>query len=146
MILPFRRTTLSLRRLAPLCATVPLATGLVACGTASSTSSFKGEQQQVAKAVSSLQSHASALEASKICSENLAAANVASLNRSPGGCKQALESQLKQIDDFEAPVESVRIAGNTATASVKTTRAGKKVIETLTLRKEGGKWRISGLS
>jgi hypothetical protein len=136
--------TLPRRPLALLC--LPLiATGLAACGTTVSTSSFKGEQQQVAKAVSDLQSHASALEAKKICSEDLAAANVAALNRSPGRCKQAIESQLKQIDNFEATVESVHIAGKTATARVKATNAGKKVIEALTLVKEGGKWRVSGL-
>ncbi len=124
----------------------PLATGLAACGATSSvsTSAFKGEQQQVAKAVAHLQSHATALEAKKICSEDLAAAAVARLNASKG-CKQAIESQLKEIDSFETTVQSVQINGATATARVKSVDAGKKTVQTVTFAKEGGKWRISGL-
>jgi hypothetical protein len=87
-----------------LCALSLLATGVAACGNTVSTSSFKGEQQKVAQAVAHLQSHATALEAKKICSEDLAAANVARLNTASGGCKQAIESQLKQIDSFETTV------------------------------------------
>jgi hypothetical protein len=121
-----------------------LATTVAACGSAVSTSSFKGEQQKVAQAVANLQSHATALEAKKICGEDLAAANVARLNAS-GGCKKALESQVKQIDNFETTVESVQINGEQAIAKVKGTNAGKKAVETLTLVKESGKWKVSGV-
>lgn len=133
--------------LALLCAAL-LAVGLAACGTSTtSTSSFHGEQQQVAKAVARLQSHASALEAKKICGEDLAAARVAQLEHSAGGCKKALESQLKQIDNFEVTVESVTIlrAGKTATARVKGTYAGKQAIQTMSFVREGGIWRASGV-
>ncbi len=126
-----------------------LAVGLAACGTSTtSTSSFHGEQQQVAKAVARLQSHASALEAKKICGEDLAAVRVAQLQRSLGGCKKALESQLKQIDNFEVTVESVTIlrAGKTATARVKGTYAGKQAIQTMSFVREGGTWKASGVS
>ena len=132
------RTTIAL-----LCAPL-LATGLTACATTVSTSSFKGERQQVAQAVANLQSHATALEAKKVCGEDLAAARVAQLNAS-GGCKKALESQLKEIDSFEATVESVTINGRTATARVKSVLAGKKAVQTLDLVKEGTHWKISGL-
>jgi hypothetical protein len=132
--------------IALLCA-VPLATGMAACGTTTvSTSSFKGEQQKVAQAVAQLQSHATALEAKKICGEDLAAANVARLNGASGGCKRAIESQLKQIDSFETTVQSVQISGNTATARVKGVNAGKKTLQTVTFAKQGGRWRISGVS
>ena len=134
------RTTIAL-----LCAPL-LATGVAACGTTVSTSSFKGEQQKVAQAVANLQSHATALEAKKICGEDLAAANVARLNAASGGCKKAIESQLKEIDSFEATVESVTISGDTATARVKGVNAGKKGIQTVALAKEDGKWKISGIS
>jgi hypothetical protein len=135
------------RTSASLCALSLLATGVAACGnTTVSTSSFKGEQQKVAQAVAHLQSHATALEAKKICNEDLAAARVAKLNAAPGGCKQALESQLKQIDSFETTVQSVQIKGATATARVKGIDGGKKSVQTVTFAKEGGKWRISGLS
>lgn len=121
---------------------------LAACGTTSSvsTSAFKGEQQQVAKAVARLQSHATALEAKKICSEDLAAARVRKLNAAPGGCKQALESQLKQIDNFETNVETVKISGDTATVQVKGVVGGKKAIQAVTLVHEGGKWKVSSVS
>ena len=122
-----------------------LATGIAACASTVSTASFKGEQQQVAQAVSNLQSDATALEAKKICSDDLAAAILARLNTAPGGCKRALETQLKQIDNFEATVESVKISGDHATAQVKSIRSGKKTVQTLTLVKEDGKWKISGV-
>lgn len=131
--------------IALLCAPL-LATGVAACGTTVSTSSFKGQQQKVAQTVASLQSHATAQEAKKICGEDLAAANVARLNTAPGGCKQAIESQLKEIDSFETTVESVQIDGNTATARVKGINGGKKVVQTMTLVKQGGRWRVSGIS
>jgi hypothetical protein len=134
------------RRLPILLSLPLLATGVAACGTtATSTSNFKGEQQKVAQAVADLQSDATALEAKKICSEVLAAARVAQLNRA-GGCKQAIESQLKQIDSFEVTVGSVQISGHTALAHVKSVYSGKKAITTLTLVKEGSHWKISGLS
>jgi hypothetical protein len=122
-----------------------LATGVAACGSTVSTGSFKGEQQKVAQAVGDLQSDATALEAKKICGEDLARARVAQLNKASGGCKEAIESQIKQIDSFETTVEAVAIAGDTATAKVKAVYAGKKTLQTLTLVKEGGKWRVSGL-
>jgi Putative lumazine-binding len=134
------RTTIAL-----LCAAL-LAIGMAACGTTTvSTSSFKGEQQKVAQAIAHLQSHATALEAKKICGEDLAAANVARLNAS-GDCKKAIESQLKEIDSFETTVQSVQISGTTATARVKGVNAGKKGVQSLTLVKEGGKWKVSSVS
>lgn len=132
------------RPIALLC--VPLlAVGIGACGTTTSTSSFKGEQHAVAQTVSNLQSHATALEQKKICGEDLAGATVARLDATPGGCKQAIETQLKEIDSFEVTVESVQISGDKATTRVKSVNSGKKSIQTLTLVKEGGKWKISGI-
>ncbi|MGO9447775.1 MAG: hypothetical protein ACLP04_03845 [Solirubrobacteraceae bacterium] len=133
--------------LALLCAPL-LATGLAACAsTASTPSGLKGEAQKVAQTVANLQSDATALEAKKICAEDLAAANVAVLNRSPGGCVHALEGQLKEIDTFETTVESVAVTGARATARVKSVYAGKKAVSTLTfVREPGGKWKISGIS
>lgn len=122
-----------------------LALGLAACGTTTSTSSFKGEEHAVAQAIANLQSNATALEHKKVCHEDLASSVVTRLNRAPGGCEKALESQLKQIDSFEVTVEAVKIDGTGATAHVKSIREGKDHIETLTLVKEGGKWRISGV-
>lgn len=129
--------------LALLCAPL-LATGLAACGATVSTSGFKGEQKQVAQVVANLQSHASALEAKKICEEDLAAADVARLN-AHGGCVKALETQLKQIDTFETTVESVHVSDGTATARVKSVYSGKQAITTMTFVREHGRWKASGL-
>lgn len=128
-----------------LCA-LALAVGLAACGNKVSTSNFKGEQHAVAQAVSNLQSHATALEAKKICGEDFARANVARLNAAAEGCKKAVESQLKEIDSFEVTVESIQINGDHATARVKSIHSGKKRLSTMTLVKEGAKWRVSGVS
>jgi copper chaperone CopZ len=128
-----------------LCA-LALAVGLAACGNKVSTSNFKGEQHAVAQAVSNLQSHATALEAKKICGEDFARANVARLSAAAEGCKKAVESQLKEIDSFEVTVESIQISGDRATARVKSIHSGKKRISTMTLVKEGAKWRVSGVS
>jgi hypothetical protein len=136
----------ALRTIASLCAMSLLATGMAACGNTVSTSSFKGEQQKVAQTVAHLQSHATALDAKKICGEDLAAANVARLNSASGSCKHAIESQLKQIDSFETTVQAVKINGTTATARVKGVKGGKKSVQTVTFAKEGGRWRISGVS
>jgi hypothetical protein len=135
---------MSARLLSAVCLPV-LALGLAACGTTTSTSNFKGEQHAVAQAIANLQTHATALEQDKVCHEDFASSVVARLNRAPGGCKKALESQLKQIDSFEVTVESVHINGTDASARVKSIHEGKNRIETLTLVKEDGKWRISGV-
>ncbi len=123
-----------------------LAVGIGACGTTTSTTGFKGEQHAVAQTVANLQSHATALEQKKICGEDLASATVARLNAAAGGCNKAIETQLKEIDSFEATVESVQITAEKASARVKSVYEGKKGVQTLTLVKEGGKWKISGVS
>ena len=127
-------------------AAVAITIGLSACGSAVSTAKFKGEERQVAQAISNLQSDARATDQQKLCSNDLAASVVARLNATPGGCKQALKGQLSEIDNFDATVESVQIAGTagkrTATARVKSTYNGKSRVRTVSLIDEGGKWKI----
>jgi hypothetical protein len=127
-----------------------LAAGVSACATTSSSSnSFKGEQQAAAQAVANLQSAATAGEAGKICKRLLASALVTRLNAAGGGCQQAIKKQLEEIDSFEVTVKSVAIdqhgAQPTATVGVKSVFGGAKRESTLTLVREGGVWRISGL-
>jgi hypothetical protein len=143
--------------LAALCSAT-LALALTACGTAVSTSSFKGEQHAVAQAIADLQSNAAASEQDKVCANDLSASLVRRLSEServkepslPGGragCERAIKRQLSEIDNFEASVQGITIdaAKGTATASVKSTHEGKKRTATLTLVHEGGRWRVSGL-
>jgi copper chaperone CopZ len=126
---------------------VSLALGLGACGTSTtSTSSFKGEQHAVAETIANLQSHGTALEAKKVCSQDLASAVVIPLDKATGGCVKAIERQLKEIDSFEVTVESVKVSGATATAQVKSVHEGKQKVSTVDLQKENGRWKISGVS
>jgi hypothetical protein len=135
------------RAVAPLCA-VLLTLGLSACAKTVSTSGFKGEQQQVVKTVSNLQSDVTAGDEKKICSNDLSNALVTKLNAASGGCEHAIKGQLAEIDGFDVSVQSVQIGGTsakpTATAHVQSVYSGKKRFTTLSLVKEGGKWKISG--
>jgi hypothetical protein len=123
-----------------------LVLGLAACGNSVSTSGFKGEQHAVAEAVSNLQSHATAGEQKKICEEDLAGAVV---NRLGGikGCERAIKNQVAEIDSLEVKVQAITLGagGKTATARVKSTYAGKSAERTVSLVKEAGKWKVSGV-
>jgi len=137
------------RRLALLCAPL-LASGFAACGNTSSVGGFKGEQRAVAQTISNLQTEATARDEQKICTNDLAKAVVARLELVKGGCKEAMNKQLGEIDTFEVTVESVKVnasaAPPTASASVKNVRSGKTTLSTVSLVKESGKWKISSVS
>jgi hypothetical protein len=121
-----------------------LTVGVSACGSTVSTTKFKGEQREVAQAISNLQSDVRAADQGKLCSNDLAASVVARLNATPGGCRQALKGQLTQIDNFDATVESVQITGSkkTSTARVKSIYNGKSRVKSVSLVDEGGKWKL----
>ncbi len=137
------------RRLALLCAPL-LAFGFAACGSTNSVSGFKGEQHAAAQAVSNLQTYATARDEQKICTNLLAKSVVARLELVKGGCKQAMNKQLGEIDSFEVTVESVQVDASatppTASASVKNVRSGKTRLSTVSLVKEAGGWKISSIS
>ncbi len=153
--------TNSIQRTCPLLAATLLALGLAACGSTVSTGNFKGEAHAVAQRISDYQADIAAASEQKLCSEDLSSAVRARLSTateagrhapsahipvSTYGCKQALKRQLGSIDDYEATVEKVAVSGATATAVVKSTWSGKSRLTTLELVKEGGSWRIAGLS
>jgi Domain of unknown function (DUF4878) len=121
-----------------------LAVGLSACGETASTSSFKGESHNVAQTISNFQSDATAGDQKKVCENDLAATRTAGL-RSGGGCQAVLKNQLHEIDSLNMTIESIALNGATATARVKSTYSGKPRITTLTLVKEGSRWKISGV-
>jgi hypothetical protein len=137
--------TTSMQRTCPLLAAALLALGLGACGSTVSTSAFKGEAHAVAQRISDYQADVAAASEQKLCSEDLASAVRARLGTA-GGCKQALKRQLGTVDDYEVTVEKVAVSGATATAIVKSTWSGKSRLTTFELVKQGGGWRISGLS
>jgi hypothetical protein len=133
------------RAFALLC--LPVSTfALAACGSTVSTAGFKGQQHEVAQTISNLQTDATAAEQSKICADDLAASVVRELGGTKG-CEAAIKSQLAQVDSLEVSVESVKLApdGTTATAQAKSIHEGKSRASAVSLVKEGGKWKVSGL-
>lgn len=118
--------------------------GLEACGETASTSNFKGESHNVAQTVSNLQSAITASDQKKLCENDLAAALIARLH-SAGGCQAVLKKQLHEIDSLNLAIESIAVGGAGASARVKSTYSGKSRITTLTLVKEGSRWKISGV-
>jgi hypothetical protein len=127
------------------CATL-LALGASACATAVSTSGFNGEAKQVAQTIKNLQSDVTAGEQKKVCQNDLAASVVKRLSSASGGCQQAIKDQLTEIASFEVTIDSIKVSGTTATAQVKSKYSGKMRASTLTLVKEGDKWKISAVS
>jgi hypothetical protein len=137
------------RRPAAALAAVPAALSalaLAACGQTVSTSSFKGEQHEVAQTLANLQSDVGRNDESKICNNDLAKAVVTRLSGATGGCKSVIKEQLGQIDNSTMAVDSITTSGTgaqpTATASVRSIIAGKTRRSTVRLVKEAGKWKV----
>ncbi len=131
------------RPLALLCL-LPSAVVLAACSGTVSVAAFKGEQHEAAQTIANLQSDATAAEEKKICANDLAGAVVTRLGGAKG-CEAAIKNQLAEVDSLEVSVQSVHVGVTTATAQVKSIHEGRKVASTVSLVKEGGKWKISGL-
>lgn len=123
-----------------------IALGLSACGQTSSTGSYKGESQKVAQTITNFQGDATSVNASKVCSRDLAASVVKKLASDGSTCKKALESQLREIDTYSLTVESISVHDAAATAKVKSTWSGKEKVHELSFVKEGGRWKISEIS
>ena len=136
------------KRAALQCSAVLLVIGLSACATTVSTSAYKGEAKGVAEAIKNLQTDVTAAEQKKVCQNDFAASVVKSLSSSSGGCQEAVKKQLAEIASFEVDVQSIQITspGKTASANVKSKYSGKTSPSTISLVKEGGKWKIAKLS
>jgi copper chaperone CopZ len=122
------------------------ALALAACAKTVSTAGFKGAEQEVAETIKNLQADATAGEQKKICADDAAASVVAGLGGTKG-CEAAIKSQLTEVDSLEVSVQSVKVApsGTTATAQVKSVHEGKSRESTVSLVKEGGKWKVSSV-
>ncbi|HXB14867.1 MAG TPA: hypothetical protein VNV44_03890 [Solirubrobacteraceae bacterium] len=134
-----------MRRLLAFACLTALALGAAACGTTTTTAGFHGAEHEVAQTVADLQSDISSSERKKICERDFAAPVVDKI----GGvqaCEAAVKNRLSEIDNTELQVESVKVAGNTATAQVKSVYGGKKQLRTVTLAKEGSRWKITAIS
>jgi len=62
-------------------------------------------------------------------------------------CEAAIKTQLGETDSLELAIESVKVApdGTSATAQTNGVYRGKKRLQTVTLVKEDGKWKLSGV-
>jgi hypothetical protein len=125
--------------------TLACAAALGACGETVSTSSFKGESRHVAETVSDFQKNATASDEQKLCADDLAKTLTKRLGAA-GGCQAVIKKQLGQVDALNLTVASIAVNGATAQARVKSTWAGKSRVSTLSLVKEGSRWKISGSS
>ena len=127
-----------------------IALGLSACAKTVSTSGLSGEAKQAAETIKALQSDVTAGDQKKVCENDLAKTLVTKLNAASGGCQQAVKGQLAEIDSLELNIDTVQVGGTvaarTATADVTSVYAGKKRKSTISLVKEGSKWKISALS
>jgi hypothetical protein len=141
--------TARLRRSAFAAAGALSALALAACGPATvSTSQFSGESKAVAQTISDLQKDAQNRDQNKICDHDLASTVVTRLRAAGASCPTAINNQLKEVDNFDLSLASagaITVNGNTATARVKTTSANKTRFETLTLVKEGTRWKVASL-
>lgn len=122
------------------------ALALGACGETVSTGKFSGESRRVAETVANFQKDATAGDEKKLCANDLASIVTTRLHSTAGGCQAAVSEQLKQVDALNLEVASISVAGATAQARVKSTWSGKSRVSTLSLVKEGGRWKISGSS
>ena len=127
------------------CCLPPLALGAAACGTTTSTSNFHGTEQEVAQTIADLQSDVTGSDRKKICERDLAAPGRRQARRAEG-CETAVKNRLAEIDNTELKVEHGAVTGNKATAQVKSVYGGDKRVRTVTLAKEGSRWRITAIS
>ncbi len=137
------------RRAAALLGALAIASGVSACGTTGSSSGgYTGEKGEVARAISNLESNATANSPAKLCDEDIAASVSRRLERDGSTCLKAMTTQLRQVDTFTMTVESISIskAGKSASAEVKSTWSGKERDSTLSLVKEDGHWKLASLS
>ncbi len=123
------------------------ALALAACGSAGTDSStdFKGQEQDVASTVESLQSAAADDDASEICRTLLAKSLLDEIGGSGAACQKSVTTALDAADTSELKVESVRVNGATATARVKSGTGDGSTTQDVQLTREGSNWKIASL-
>jgi uncharacterized protein YceK len=117
---------------------------LAGCGTASSSKNFAGEQATVAKVIDNLSTYGTGHQAADICNKIFAPTIAAKLKAAGGSCDSVVTEALKNVDIFVLTVQAVKITGNTAVVTVKSTSNGKNVVQALDLvHAADGTWRLS---
>jgi hypothetical protein len=134
----------------PLLAALLLAAALAAgCAqqqsrSSDSVSKFTGDQRAAAQTVEDLDSAAGDSDEAKICTQILSRALAGRIAANGRGCAPGVDAAMKDADSTAMTVEAVRVTGDTATARVKFETGKKDRRGTITLVREGGRWRISG--
>jgi hypothetical protein len=116
---------------------------LSACGAAKQEDKFSGEQANVAKVISQLQSDGEKRKPDDICSKLLAKALQDKIAAAGSNCAAEMKKAIEDADTFKLDVQSVKITGDNATAIVKGTDHGKGVLRTFTFARDGGTWKIT---
>ena len=137
------------RRTALLAAPVALAVLAAGCAPQQSSSSdsvkkFTGDQRAAAQTVEDLESAANDSDETKICTQLLSKALAGRIAANGHGCGPGVDAAIKDTDSTAMTVEAVRVTGATATARVKFETGKKDRQGSITLTREGGRWRISG--
>ena len=132
------------RALSLLAATVALG-GCDSGGSGDDPEAIKGAPKQVAAAVSALDSATRAGRYRQICDELF----TRSARARAGGkdCAVLLRSATEDVRDPRVRLLSIRVEGDGAEARVRTRAVGQRPVdETIALRREGGRYRITSLS
>jgi hypothetical protein len=116
-------------------------------GSGNSAGDFRGDQRAVATTVEDLEEAASDGDENRICRDLLAPGLVRRLS-AHRGCAAAVDAAIRNADTFAMDVESVRIAGNRATARVKFDTGDRDRFGTvgLTRIRPNAGWRIERLA
>ena len=123
---------------------LPLA-GCTQAGTknSDSTKNFTGDQKAVASTVEDLQTAAKDRKGTTICGDLITAELRDKISASD--CPKVMKDAVRDTDEVDLQVKTVKVTGDTAVASVKEKTGGNDRLRTIELQKVAGRWRISAL-
>jgi hypothetical protein len=110
------------------------------------TGRFKGASKAVATTLKDLADAGRKKDGARVCAQLLSQRRVDALDRGNGSCRSALDNQLDDADVFDMDVDSIRVAGQRATARVRSTYNGHKVARTVGFVFEQRRWRLDSVS
>jgi hypothetical protein len=135
-----------MRRALPVIAVLvclPLAGCTQASKNADSAKDFKGEQQAVASTVEDLQTAAKDRKGTTICADLITAELRDKISSTD--CSKVVKDAVRDTDEVDLKVKTVKITGDTAVATVQEKTGGDGRTRTVELQKVAGRWRISAL-
>jgi hypothetical protein len=111
------------------------------------TGHFTGASKAVATTLKDLADAGRRKDGARVCAQLLSKRRVDALDRR-GGCPNALNVQLDEVDVFDMNVDSIRVDSaqpTRATARVRSNFNGKKLPRTLVLVLEQRRWRLDSV-